>query len=83
MSTTAWTVLIVANMPIYWLLGWVIFHDWYDFLDCVRFWLTPDIFSILHGEGLDDLWAELRLAAWVILCGGAIYAESQLLQRFI
>jgi hypothetical protein len=46
------------------------FDDLSGFLECVRFWFTPDIISMFRGEWGDDWLAELKLGVW-LACGGA------------
>jgi len=82
MSTTAWVILLIANLPVYWLLGWVVFREWEEFFECVRFWLTPDIISAFNGEYFDDIWGEMRLGLWAVLCGVSIYSEYYLLMKY-
>ena len=83
MSTTAWTILLIANIPVYWLLGWVVFKEWDEFWECVRFWFTPNILSAFRGEYFDDVWAEMRLGLWIAVCGAAVYGESYLWARYL
>lgn len=78
-----WAILIAANTPLYVLIGWIVFDGWEGFLECVRFWLTPDIFSALRGEYVDDIWGELKLFYFLILCAGLVFAEHILLTRYI
>ncbi len=53
-----------------------------EFGECLRYSMTPDIFSWFRGEGMDDLWAELKLSAWAI-CGIAVgFGVSSLVARF-
>ena len=47
------------------------FGDLGGFLECLRFWLTPDIFSLFRGEWAEDWWAEMKLGMWLI-CGVAV-----------
>lgn len=82
MSTAALVILLIVNLPVFWLFGWVLFREWDEFADCVRFWLTPDILSAFRGEFINDMWAEMRLGLWVALCGGAIYGEYYLLAKY-
>jgi hypothetical protein len=81
MSEKGWIILALANLPVYWFIGWVIFKDLATFWECLKFWLTPDFISWLRGEPFDDWWGELRLGYWVVLCVCAVYGESLLLAR--
>jgi hypothetical protein len=76
MSTVGWIILMVANLPLYWLVGWVLFKDWDNFWDCIKFWLTPDIISLFRGEWIEDQWAQMKLFVWLTLCAGAVLAEG-------
>jgi hypothetical protein len=53
-STTGWIILGIVNIPVYFGLAWLIFGGSDSFLESIRFWLTPDIFSLFNGEYLDD-----------------------------
>jgi hypothetical protein len=47
-----------------------------EFIDCLKFWLTPDIISMFRGEYWDDWWAEAKLGLWLsvaALSGFATY----------
>ena len=45
------TVLIVVlNVPVFVLWGWVLFRTWEDFWEAVRFLLKPDLWSFIDGE---------------------------------
>ena len=78
MTTTGWVVLGVLNLPVYFGLGWVLFRTWQDFWDSIRFWITPDIFSLFRGEFLDDWFAELKLGVWIAACAGCVFGEAYL-----
>ena len=47
------------------LLYMLLFEDWDDFLECVKFWLMPDIISMFRGKYWEDAWAELKLLLWL------------------
>ncbi|MFC2715417.1 hypothetical protein [Kingella denitrificans] len=47
------------------LLYMLLFEDWDDFLECVKFWLMPDIISMFRGKYWEDVWAELKLLVWL------------------
>ena len=83
MSTTAWVILLIANIPVCWLFGWVVFREWDEFWECLCFWFTPNILSAFRGELFDDMWGEMRLGFWVVLCGVAIFGEYHLLMKYL
>ncbi len=79
MGTMGWVVLGIVNIPVYWGLGWVLFRSLDDFLESIRFWLTPDLFSAFRGEFMDDWWAELKLGLWIAACTGCVFGEAYLI----
>lgn len=70
-----WAILIVANTPVYWLIGYALFNSWDDFLESVKYVFTPDILSMLRGEWEYDHWGTIRVAAWVLLSIGAVLVQ--------
>jgi hypothetical protein len=77
-----WLVLAVANAPVFFVIGWVIFDDWEGFLESLKYLATPDWWSWLRGEGIEDWWAELKFFFWVIGCGLVVYGEHWAIQRY-
>jgi hypothetical protein len=49
------------------------FGDLKGFWDCLLYWLTPDIFSMLRGRWGEDIFSELKLFIWLACGGGAGY----------
>lgn len=78
-----WAVLVAANIPLYLLGGWAIFGSWSEFGECIRYAITPDAWSWIKGEWADDMWAEMKLAFFVIGCGGVVFLEHFALQKWI
>jgi hypothetical protein len=74
-------VLSVVNIPLYLVIGKVLFGGWVEFLDAVKFWFTPDVFSLFRGEYADDFWAELKIGLFVVLCGACVFGEFRLIQK--
>jgi hypothetical protein len=68
MATIAAISGAVAGVGVMALLFRPVFGDWEEFVDCVKFWFTPDILSLFVGEYLGDRWSELKLVFWVV-CG--------------
>jgi len=81
MGTTGWIILAAANIPLYYLLGRLIFRDWQGFWECVKYWLTPDIISAFRGDYFEDWTSELKLFLWLIVCGVCVAAEGVLIDR--
>jgi hypothetical protein len=79
----AWHVLVLvaANIPVYIGLGRVIFGSWEEFGEAIKFWLTPDIVSILQGKFVEDVWSELKLLYFVVLCAIVVFVEYTIIER--
>lgn len=82
MTVTGWMVLSVANIPLYVFLAWILFKDWDEFVEAVKFYITPDIFSLFRGEFVDDLWAEYKLGFWAAGCFASVFVEGYLIQTY-
>jgi NAD-dependent SIR2 family protein deacetylase len=53
------------------------FGDRDGFIECVKFWIRPDIFSLFSGEYFKDRWSEWKLGMWILLgtmAGFGVYA---------
>ncbi len=57
------------------------FGDFSGFLECVKFWIKPEIFSLFRGEYFEDIWAEMKLGIWLLIGGAAGYGTYILLQK--
>ncbi len=75
--------LAVVNIPVYYFLYRMLYRDAQEFLDAIRFWVKPDLWSLLDGEYWDDLWAEMKLGVFVAGCSGAVMAEAYLVSTHI
>jgi len=73
--------LVILNIPLYIGLGWVMFHDWSGFWDAVKYWLTPDIISLFKGQWGEDMWQEMKLGLFILLCILCVAGEFQLIHR--
>ena len=82
MNTTVLGVLIVVNIPVYYLFWKWLFGSWEEFWECLRFWLTPDIISAFRGEYFEDFWSEMKLAWWLLVCAFAVGVEYFIIARF-
>ena len=78
----AFIVMAVINIPLFILIGKVIFGSWEDFWDAVKFWLTPDALSLFTGEYWDDIWAEFKLGFFVVTCGACVYGQLWLIVKW-
>ena len=69
---------VIVGLAIAALLFPVLFETREEFLNCVRFWFTPDITSAFRGEDFDDHWAEFKLLIWLGASALVGYATYQL-----
>jgi hypothetical protein len=76
-------LLAVVNIPIYWLLFRTLFDDVDELFDAIKFWITPEIFSAMRGEYLNDIWAELKLILLVGGCVALVVVEYAGLQSYL
>ncbi|MBX7259597.1 MAG: hypothetical protein K1Y02_24780 [Candidatus Hydrogenedentes bacterium] len=74
--------LIVVNVPVYFGLGKLLFGNWENFDEAVRFLFTPDVFSWIRGEGIEDWWAEMKLGLLVSSSFFAVLGEYGLIDKF-
>jgi hypothetical protein len=78
-----WVILLAANIPLYVGLGWLMFDNFGNFIDAVKYWLTPDIISWMRGEHLEDMLAELQLLGWIAMCVLFVFMEHWALQKWV
>ena len=76
-------VLIVANWPLYRWFVQILFGGVEGMGETVRYWFVPDLYSFLTNRYFEDLWAELRLTVWFLLCVGSVVAEYALINSFL
>ena len=73
--------LIALNLPVYVLLWRTFFGDWEDFKEALYFWFTPRWWDWLQGEAFEDTWANMKLLAFVFVCGLTVVSEYVTLVR--
>ena len=81
MNRAVLIVLIIANLPLYWFLGKILFKDWQGLIGCLKYWLRPDIISWFRGEWSEDFWAEMRLFFYIIGCVACVFAEYKIIEK--
>lgn len=69
---------VAVDLPLFVLIGKLFYNDIEDFLEGIRFWITPDIISAFRGEYWDDLWEEWKLFAFISACGAFVIGEYYL-----
>lgn len=83
MSDRVWIILAIVNVPVYFGLGWCLFHDWEDFLRSIRFWITPNLISLIRGEYWADWWGTMKLGIWVGACVACVVIQVRLLEHIL
>jgi hypothetical protein len=69
-------VAVLAGLVTVALLFRLFFRDLEDFQDCLDYALKPDMLSWVSGDLGADLWAELKLGAWIgcgLIVGLGVY----------
>ena len=75
--------LVALNSPLFFFFGWVLFRSWGDFWEAIRYWFTPEVFSMFRGELMEDWWAEAKLGILVALSAICVLGEYYLIGRFL
>jgi len=78
-----WSIIIICSIPIYIGIGWVIFDDWDGFFEAIKFWLIPDIVSMVRGGWGHGAWEEMTFVYWLALCIGTTYGTHWVAQTYI
>jgi hypothetical protein len=72
---------ILIGLLMAWLLFRFFFDDFGDFMECIRFWLTPDIVSLFRGEWMENEWATMKVFLYFGLSVGSGFATNFGLHR--
>ena len=76
-------LLVLLNIPFYLFLGKHFFGDWAGFREAIRFLFTPNILSALKGKFHDDLWAEMKLGVFFVICALSFLCPYALIYLWI
>ncbi len=68
-------LLIILNLPIFYLYFKIIFGDFLNFGDSVRQAGQFDLISFFKGNLLDDWWHTFKIIGWLFLCYKTIHWE--------
>jgi hypothetical protein len=68
METVSIILAVIAGTAVLVLLFRPFFGDKDGFFECIKFWFTPDIFSLFFGKYFHDIFSEMKLGLW-IFCG--------------
>jgi hypothetical protein len=58
------------------------FEDAADFLECIRFYFTPDFISAIRGEWAEDWWASMKLGVWLAVSIGMGFVAHYKFEQF-
>lgn len=79
-------ILVVLNVPLYVLIGWLLFDSWSGLLGDLDRAISP-ILAWFRGDWDEAFyggwWAQAKLDAFVVACTGVIFLEYQLVSRFL
>lgn len=80
MNLPSWTLyasamLVPLNIPVFVLLGRLVFGSVQGFMESIYYWVKPDWLSWIDGELESDFYATVRLLFWFVLCAVAIGLE--------
>jgi len=79
---TWYVVLGTINIPLYLIIGKILFTNWGGFFDAVKFWFKPDLWSWINDEYWEDLIAELKLGILFALSTGIVWGEYWLIDKY-
>ena len=80
-TARTWLLMLLLNLPVYFVWAWVLFRTWEGFWEAIVFWVKPELWSWAEGEYWEDICAEFKLALWALLPIGLIRFELWLLGR--
>jgi hypothetical protein len=80
-ASIAFITMAVVDIPLFILIGKLIFGCWGDFWDAIVFWFTPDLWSAFNGEYWDDVWAECKLGLFTVSCGAIVWCQLWLIVK--
>jgi hypothetical protein len=75
--------VILFSLPVYWFIGRYFFSGWDDFLDHLRLLYQPFWLSALRGEFNEDMWAELKLLIYFLICASWAFGVTFLLIKLV
>ena len=72
-------LLVVINIPVYWILGRVIFGGWQGLGDSIRQGAEFDTISFIKGNLLGDLWHTAKILVFLFCCYQSVAYEYRFL----
>jgi hypothetical protein len=80
------TVLLILSAAVALWVGWLLYRVMFkdgDFWECVRFTLTPDLFSLARGEYFEDVAKSFKLTAFIFAIGLSGYITHCILEWLV
>ncbi|MDZ4859248.1 MAG: hypothetical protein SGI88_09690 [Candidatus Hydrogenedentes bacterium] len=68
-----WVLVSVLCVPAYFFYAWAIFGHWENFLEALHYVATPDAWSLVRGERVDDSWATMKFGLLLVLSIATVY----------
>lgn len=83
--------LIILNIPLYLLIGWVVFDTadgaadtfFETIVAILKMILIPRIIRALMGYDTDEAWGLLPIAAFFVASGAIVYGEHYLITTYL
>lgn len=75
-------VLSIINIPLFIRLFRCLFPNRQDFFKCIKYFFTPDLYSLFKGEYIKDRSHEFMIGFFVMGCGVMIAFEYFLIWIF-
>ena len=74
--------LILANIPMYWLIGYVFFGNWQNFFVSILYLFKDDTISALDGEWHEDRSRTVSFLLFAIVCFLLVISEYVSLRKY-
>jgi hypothetical protein len=75
-------LIVILSFPVYRILGLVFFDSKEEFIEALRYWATPDVWSLFKGRHWEDWDAEFKLFVYISICIGFVAAIYQICIRY-
>jgi hypothetical protein len=76
-------VFNLINIPLYVFLFKKFFADWEEFKEALLFYIKPDLFSLIRGQFVQDIQAELKLVLFFVVCATVLVGEMLLMEKIL
>lgn len=76
-----WCTLAACNLPVFIILGKLIFGSFGEFWECIVYMHQPESVSLILGESDKDANATFKLLGFLVLCAALLGGEHLALTR--